>query len=44
MRFRAARVRVVAEPREPVQIDGDAHEADWLEATVLPGAIRILRP
>ena len=44
LRVRASRVRVVAEPREPVQIDGDAYEADWLEAAVQPGAITILRP
>jgi diacylglycerol kinase family enzyme len=44
LRLRASRIRVVAEPREPVQIDGDAHEADWLEAAVHPGAITVLRP
>ena len=44
LRVKASRVRVVAEPREPVQIDGDAYEADWLEAAVQPGAITILRP
>ena len=44
LRLRARRVRVVADPREPVQIDGDAHEADWLEATATPAAIRVLRP
>jgi len=44
LRVKASRVRVVAEPREPVQIDGDAYEADWLEAAVRPGAIAILRP
>jgi hypothetical protein len=37
-------VLVVAEPREPVQIDGDAYEADWIEATAAPGAITVLRP
>jgi diacylglycerol kinase (ATP) len=44
LRLRAARVRVVADPREPIQIDGDAHEADWIEATAAPGAITVLRP
>ena len=44
MRLRASRVRVVAEPREPVQIDGDAHEADWIEAVAVPGALTVLRP
>jgi diacylglycerol kinase (ATP) len=44
MRLRAARVRVIAEPREPVQIDGDAHEADWIEAVALPGVLTVLRP
>jgi diacylglycerol kinase (ATP) len=44
MRFRAARVRVAAEPREPVQIDGDAHEADWLEGVAVPGALLVVRP
>jgi diacylglycerol kinase family enzyme len=43
-RFRASRLRVSAEPREPVQVDGDPHEADWLEATIEPGAIRVIRP
>jgi diacylglycerol kinase family enzyme len=44
MRLRASRVSVVAEPREPVQIDGDAHEADWIEAVAVPGALTVLRP
>jgi len=44
LRLRASRIRVVAEPREPVQIDGDAHEADWLEAHVEPGVLMVLRP
>jgi diacylglycerol kinase family enzyme len=43
-RFRARRLRVTAEPREPVQVDGDPHDADWLEATIEPGAIRVVRP
>jgi diacylglycerol kinase family enzyme len=44
LRFHARRVRVDANPPEPVQIDGDAHEADWLECEVLPGALTVLRP
>ena len=44
LRLRAGHVRVTADPPEPVQVDGDPHEADWLEATVLPGAISVLRP
>ena len=43
LRLRAGRVRVVADPPEPVQVDGDPHRADWLEATVDPGAITVLR-
>ena len=44
VRLRAGRVRVVADPPEPVQVDGDPHRADWLEATVDAGAITVLRP
>ena len=44
LRLRAQHVRVTADPPEPVEVDGDPHEADWLEATVLPGAISVLRP
>ena len=29
---------------EQVQVDGDPHRADWLEATVDAGAITVLRP
>jgi diacylglycerol kinase (ATP) len=43
LRVRARRVRVSAEPPEPVEVDGDAHHAAWLEATVQPGAMTILR-
>jgi diacylglycerol kinase family enzyme len=43
-RFRARRVRVTAEPPEPVQVDGDPHDAGWLEATIEPGAIHVIRP
>lgn len=44
LRLRAARVRVVADPPEPIQVDGDPHRADWLAATVQPGAVTVLRP
>jgi diacylglycerol kinase family enzyme len=44
LRLRARRVRVIADPPEPVQVDGDPHAADWLETDVLPGAITVLRP
>jgi diacylglycerol kinase family enzyme len=44
LRFQARRVRVTSDPREPVQVDGDAHEARWLEASVRPGALTVLRP
>ncbi|HEX5013419.1 MAG TPA: diacylglycerol kinase family protein [Candidatus Limnocylindrales bacterium] len=43
LRLRAARVRITADPEQPVQVDGDAHRAAWLEARVNPGAITILR-
>jgi diacylglycerol kinase (ATP) len=43
LRLRARAVRVISEPQEPVQVDGDAHRAAWLEARVQPGAIKILR-
>jgi diacylglycerol kinase family enzyme len=35
---------VTSDPPEPVQIDGDAEPAAWLEATILPGALTVLRP
>jgi diacylglycerol kinase (ATP) len=44
LRLRASRVRVVADPPEPIQVDGDPHAADWLAASVLPRAMTILRP
>ena len=44
LRLRATTVRVTADPPEPVEVDGDPHEADWLAASVLPGAMTILRP
>jgi diacylglycerol kinase (ATP) len=44
MRVRARRVRVTSDPLEPVQVDGDHHEADWLSAESEPGALTVLRP
>jgi diacylglycerol kinase family enzyme len=37
-------VRVDSDPPQPVQTDGDAHAPGWLEARVLPGALRVLAP
>ena len=44
LRLRASHIRVIADPPEPVQVDGDPHAADWLAADVLPRAMTILRP
>lgn len=44
MRLQARCVRVTSDPPEPVEVDGDAHEAGWLEARALPAAVTILRP
>ena len=37
-------VRVVAEPPQPIETDGDPHPPGWLEASVLPGALMVLAP
>lgn len=37
-------VRVDSTPAQPVQTDGDAHAAGWLEASVRPGALRVIAP
>ena len=37
-------VRIVSDPPQPTQTDGDSHDAGWLEASVLPGALTILVP
>ncbi len=37
-------VRIEAEPAQPIEIDGDAQEAGWLEANVLPAALTVLTP
>jgi len=38
------RVRIEADPPQPVQTDGDPHDPGWLEAEVVPGAILVLEP
>ena len=35
-------VRIVAEPAQPIETDGDPHPPGWLEASVLPGALTVL--
>jgi diacylglycerol kinase family enzyme len=42
LRLRVQRIRITADPPEPVEVDGDPHAADWLEADILPGAIRVI--
>jgi diacylglycerol kinase family enzyme len=37
-------VRVTADPPQPTQTDGDVHPPGWLEASVRPGALRVLVP
>ena len=37
-------VRIVAEPPQPIETDGDPHPPGWLEASVLPGALTVLAP
>jgi diacylglycerol kinase family enzyme len=44
VRLRARTVRVTADPPEPVQVDGDHHEADWLAAECVPAGLHVLRP
>jgi diacylglycerol kinase family enzyme len=39
-----SRVRIEADPPQPVETDGDPHDAGWLEAEVVPGAILVLEP
>ncbi|MDH4141312.1 MAG: diacylglycerol kinase family protein [Chloroflexota bacterium] len=38
------RVRVEADPAQPIETDGDVHPPSWLEASVLPGALTVLVP
>jgi hypothetical protein len=35
---------VTVDQPEPLQVDGDPAEADWLEARIVPGAASVLRP
>jgi len=35
---------VEAEPAQPIEIDGDDQPPGWLEARVLPGALKVLGP
>lgn len=44
VRLRGRHVRLEAMPHEPLQVDGDALGAGALEATVRPGALRVLVP
>ena len=37
-------VRVEADPPQPIQTDGDHHPPGWLEATVRPGALKVVVP
>jgi diacylglycerol kinase (ATP) len=43
-RFHARRIRVTVDQPEPLQVDGDPAEADWLEARIVPAAATVLRP
>lgn len=38
------RVRIEADPPQPLQTDGDHHPPGWLEATVMPGALSVIAP
>ena len=42
--YRAARVRVEAAADTPVELDGEAVGAGWLEAELLPRRLRLIRP
>ena len=44
LRLRGRHVRLEALPHEPLQVDGDALGAGALEATIRPGALRVLVP
>ncbi len=43
-RTRGRRIRIVAEPPQPRQVDGDGYGAGAIEATVRPGALAVLVP
>jgi diacylglycerol kinase family enzyme len=42
VRLRGTAVRVVTRPAQPLEVDGDPVGAGWLEATVLPSALRVV--
>ncbi len=44
IRRSVSEVRVEAEPAQPIEIDGDEQPPGWLEARVLPGALKVLGP
>jgi diacylglycerol kinase family enzyme len=44
IRRSVSRVRIDADPAQPIETDGDPHPPGWLEATVLPGALSVLAP
>jgi diacylglycerol kinase (ATP) len=44
IRRAVSEVRVEAEPAQPIEIDGDDEPPGWLEARVLPGALKVLGP
>jgi diacylglycerol kinase family enzyme len=44
LRLSAHQVRVEVSPPAPTQVDGDPYPPAWLEARILPGALRIIRP
>ena len=44
IRRAVSEVRVEAEPAQPIEIDGDDQPPGWLEARVLPGALKVLGP
>src|SRR6476646_2892034 len=44
IRRSVSQVRVEAEPAQPIEIDGDDQPPGWLEARVLPGALKVLGP
>jgi len=44
MRLVGTEVRVEVTPVSPTQVDGDAFPPAWLEASIRPGGLRIIRP
>lgn len=43
-RYRARRIVIRPRTAQPFEIDGDVHGTGWLEATSLPGSLRVLVP